>query len=57
MSPESKPTPRVCSITDGLSIGTASAWILGTLVVWLGALLAGLVIPFFGLRKFLDARR
>ena len=27
-------------ITDGLSIGSASAWILGTLVVWLGALLA-----------------
>ena len=44
-------------VTDGLSIGTASAWILGTLVVWLGALLAGLVIPFFGLRKFLDERR
>jgi putative membrane protein len=44
-------------LTDGLSIGSASAWILGTLVVWLGALLAGLVIPFLGLRKYLDERR
>jgi putative membrane protein len=44
-------------VTDGLSIGSASAWILGTLVVWLGALLAGIVIPLFGLKKFLDERR
>jgi uncharacterized membrane protein len=44
-------------VTDGLSIDSPSAWILGTLVVWLGALLAAFILPFLGLRKFLDERR
>ena len=44
-------------LTDGLSIDGASAWILGTLVVWLAALLAAFILPFFGLKKYLDDRR
>ena len=45
------------ALTDGLSIDGLSAWILGTLVVWLAALLAAFILPFLGLRKFMDERR
>jgi MFS-type transporter involved in bile tolerance (Atg22 family) len=44
-------------LTDGLSIDSASAWILGTLVVWLAALLAGVILPLLGLKKYLGERR
>ena len=44
-------------LTDGLSIDSASAWILGALVVWLGALLAGVILPLLGLKKYLGERR
>lgn len=44
-------------LTDGLSIDGATAWILGTLVVWLAALLAGVILPLFGLKKYLGERR
>jgi MFS-type transporter involved in bile tolerance (Atg22 family) len=44
-------------LTDGLSIDSASAWILGTLVVWLAALLAGVILPLLGMKKYLGERR
>jgi hypothetical protein len=44
-------------LTDGLSIDSASAWILGTLVVWLAALLAGVILPLLGLKKYMGERR
>jgi putative membrane protein len=44
-------------VTDGLSIDGVSGWILGTLVVWLASVLAGFILPLFGLKKFLDERR
>jgi putative membrane protein len=44
-------------VTDGLSIDGLSGWILGTLVVWLASVLAGFILPLFGLKKFLDERR
>jgi putative membrane protein len=44
-------------VTDGLSIDGISGWILGTLVVWLASVLAGFILPLFGLKKFLDERR
>lgn len=34
-------------ISDGLSIDGALTWVLATVIVWLGALLAGVLLPMF----------
>ena len=44
-------------LTDGLSISGVLTWILAALIVWLVALVATLLLPFLGLKKFLDERR
>lgn len=44
-------------VTDGLSIDGLSGWILGTLLVWLASVLAAFILPFLGLKKYLDERR
>jgi hypothetical protein len=44
-------------VTDGLQIDGVTAWVGGTLIVWLGALFAGFILPFLGLKKYLDERR
>jgi uncharacterized membrane protein YvlD (DUF360 family) len=44
-------------LTDGLSISGVLTWILAALSVWLVALVATLLLPFLGLKKFLDERR
>jgi uncharacterized membrane protein YvlD (DUF360 family) len=44
-------------LTDGLSISGVLTWILAALIVWLVALVATLLLPFFGLKKYLDERR
>ena len=44
-------------LTDGLSISGVLTWILAALIVWLVALVATLLLPFLGLKKFLDNRR
>ena len=40
-------------ITDGLTISGATAWVVGTLIVWLGGVLAALVLPLFLFRSVL----
>lgn len=44
-------------VSDGLSINGLSAWIGAAVIVWAVALFAAFVLPFFGLRKYLDERR
>jgi putative membrane protein len=44
-------------LLDGLKIDGVVTWIAATLIVWLGALLATWILPFLGLKKFLDKRR
>jgi putative membrane protein len=44
-------------VTDGLSIDGLTGWILGTLIVWLASVLAGFILPYLGLKKYLDERR
>jgi uncharacterized membrane protein YvlD (DUF360 family) len=44
-------------ITDGLSIDGIGDWIAGTVIVWLAALLAAFVLPFLGLKKYMEERR
>jgi hypothetical protein len=45
-------------VSDGLSISGAWTWVLATIIVWLGALLAGLLLPvIFVKRRVQDDRR
>jgi len=44
-------------LSDGFSIDGVGTWIAATFIVWLGALLAALILPFLGLRKYLEERR
>jgi len=44
-------------LTDGLSLSGVLTWILAALIVWLVALVATLLLPFLGLKKYLDERR
>jgi len=44
-------------LTDGLSIRGVGTWIAATVIVWLASVLAAFILPFLGLRKFLDERR
>jgi len=44
-------------LTDGLSIRGVGTWIAATVIVWLASLLAAFILPFLGLRKYLEDRR
>ena len=44
-------------LTDGLSIRGVGTWVAATVIVWLGSVVAAFVLPFLGLRKYLDERR
>jgi uncharacterized membrane protein YvlD (DUF360 family) len=41
-------------LSDGLSIEGAGTWIAATVIVWLAAMVATLILPFLGLKKFLE---
>ncbi len=43
--------------TDGLSISGIGTWIGATVIVWLGSLLAVFILPYLGLKKYLDERQ
>jgi putative membrane protein len=43
-------------ITDGLSISGIGTWIAATVIVWLAAVLAAFILPFLGLKKYLEER-
>lgn len=44
-------------LTDGLSIRGAGTWIAASVIVWAAALIAAFVLPFLGLKKYLEERR
>ena len=44
-------------VSDGLSITGIGAWIGATVVVWLASLLAVFILPYLGLKKYLEERR
>lgn len=44
-------------VTDGLSISGIETWIAATVIVWLAAVIAAFVLPFLGLKRFLEERR
>ena len=43
--------------SDGFSINGVGTWIAATVIVWVASLLASFILPFLGLKKFLDERR
>jgi phosphotransferase system glucose/maltose/N-acetylglucosamine-specific IIC component len=44
-------------ISDGLDIEGVGTWIAATVIVWLAALLAAFILPFLGLKKYMEERR
>lgn len=44
------------TLSDGLNISGISTWIMASLIVWLCALLAGVILPLFLFKKALDTR-
>jgi len=44
-------------VSDGLSISGAGTWIAATVIVWVASVLAAFVLPFLGLKKYLEERR
>ena len=44
-------------VSDGFTIDGLGTWIAATVIVWAAALLAGFILPFLGLKKYLEARR
>ena len=44
-------------LSDGLSISGVGTWIAAAVIVWLAALVAAFVLPFLGLKKYLEDDR
>ena len=41
-------------ISDGLSIDGVGTWLAASVLVWAAALLAAFILPFLGLKKYLE---
>ena len=41
-------------VTDGMNIDGVGTWILATIIVWLGGLLAGIILPMIFVKKAVD---
>jgi hypothetical protein len=44
-------------LSDGLDISGVGTWIAATVIVWLGSLIAVFVLPYLGLKKYLEEHR
>ena len=44
-------------VSDGLNINGVGTWIAATVIVWIASLLAAFILPFLGLKRFLEERR
>ena len=45
------------AVSDGLTIDGVTTWVLATLIVWVAALLAVLILPVFLVKKAVEERR
>jgi uncharacterized membrane protein YvlD (DUF360 family) len=43
-------------LSDGLTISGVGTWIAATVIVWLASLLAVFILPYLGLKKYLENR-
>jgi len=44
-------------ISDGFSIDGVGTWIAAAVIVWVASLLAALILPYLGLKKYLEERQ
>jgi uncharacterized membrane protein YvlD (DUF360 family) len=44
-------------VSDGISISGVGTWVLATVIVWAASLIAVFILPFLGLKKYLQERR
>jgi uncharacterized membrane protein YvlD (DUF360 family) len=44
-------------ISDGLNISGVGTWIAATVIVWGSMVLAAFILPYLGLKKYLEERR
>ena len=44
-------------LSDGFMINGGVTWLLAAVIVWAAAVLAAFILPFLGLKKYLDERR
>lgn len=44
-------------VSDGFSISGVVAWIAATVIVWVVSIIAVFVLPFLGLKKYLEEKR
>lgn len=44
-------------LSDGFTISGVGTWVAAAVIVWLAALVAAFVLPFLGLKKYLDEKR
>jgi uncharacterized membrane protein YvlD (DUF360 family) len=42
--------------SDGFSIDGVGTWIAATVIVWVASLIAAFILPFLGLKKYLESR-
>ena len=43
-------------VSDRFSISGLGTWLAAAVIVWAAALLAAFILPFLGLKKYLDTR-
>jgi uncharacterized membrane protein YvlD (DUF360 family) len=44
-------------LSDGFEISGVGTWIAAAVIVWLAALVAAFILPFLGLKKYMEERR
>ena len=44
-------------VSDGFSIDGVGTWIAAAVIVWVASLLAAFILPYLGLKKYLEERR
>ena len=44
-------------VSDGLTINGAGTWILATVIVWVAAMIAGLILPVFMVKEAAENRK
>lgn len=44
-------------LSDGLEINGLAGWLGGAVIVWAGGVLAAIILPYLGLKKYLEERQ
>ncbi len=44
-------------ISDGLTIDGIGTWVAATVIVWVASLLAAFILPYLGLKKYMEEKK